>query len=158
MSLADPPVSDEYGLRRQTAEAMADFLRRAQRFPLVDFRKALPELHEAYEKGGRRETLLMFVRIAQEFYQDANSQRGWRAARDARRLLRSIAQLELRLAEYQRYEALRRLRSPTGPIRFFQPPKSKPIKIMPMGEFPRFDTITLASLSPGCGSGGASPR
>jgi len=135
---------------------------RAQRMSRVKERGSLRSIRDEYRNNsalaggdaravGRRhaeahEILTRFVRVAQDYYERARNNvayiKQWTRYED-QRLRKPIARLARLQAESQKWQALRRLQSPGGPIQFFQPPKGKPIKITPVGEWPRFDTITL---------------
>jgi hypothetical protein len=143
---------------------------RAQRMSGVKESGSLKSIRDEYRNvsapGGQRyaeahEILTRFVRVAQDYYERARNNvayiKQWTRYED-QKLRKPIARLVRLQSESRRWEALRRLQSPSGPIQFIQLPNGEQVKISTVGEFPRFDTITLASLSPGSGSDAASPR
>jgi len=162
--------TDIYDRALVTMDDLIGRIVRAQRMSGVKEGGSLKSIRDEYlnvsAPGGRRyaeahEILTRFVRVAQDYYERARNNvayiKRWTRYED-QRLRKPIARLVRLQVEGRKWEALRRLQSPSGPVRFWIPPKGKPIEITPVREFPRFDTITLASLSPGSGSGAASPR
>jgi len=148
-------VKDELlKLAEQVEEAMnglIDRLVRAQQISSMTAPSYMRNMRDDYIEHFRAKrytealgSLAKFVDVAQDYHETIKSRAGfyskhWTPYED-QKLRKPIARLAKLQVESQKWEAMRRLRSP-APMNFFQPPSGAPVQITDMTHRPHFDSF-----------------